>query len=79
MLVESLKKSAEAGEVVDVSEKVAHLAVDMTCRMLFGKIICDRFELCETIHEKAGILGAFNVADYIPFLGTIVFNSFLMS
>ncbi|KAK1371215.1 hypothetical protein POM88_037307 [Heracleum sosnowskyi] len=58
-----LVESPEAGEVVDVSQKVAHLAVDMTCRMLFGKSICDRFDLCETIHEMARILGAFNVAD----------------
>lgn len=58
-----LVESPEAGEVVDVSQKVAHLAVEMTCRMLFGKSICDRFDLFETIHEMAGILGAFNVAD----------------
>lgn len=38
-LVESLKEAAKAGEVVDVSEKVAHLAVDMKCRMLFRKAI----------------------------------------
>lgn len=50
---------------------MAHLAVDMTCRLLFGKTICDKFDLCVTIHEMAGILGAFNVVDYIPFFGAL--------
>ncbi|KAL1827574.1 hypothetical protein ACET3Z_005986 [Daucus carota] len=71
MLVESLKKSAGAGEVVDVSEKVAHLTVDMTCKMLFGEIIKDKCELNEIIHEMAEIMGAFNIADYVPLLGAL--------
>ncbi|KAK1357321.1 putative flavonoid 3',5'-hydroxylase [Heracleum sosnowskyi] len=71
LLVISLKKSARAGEVVDISKKVAHLTVDMTCKMLFGKVIDDNFKLNEIIHEMAEIMGAFNIADFVPLLGAL--------
>lgn len=71
LLVDSLKISARAGEVVDISMKVAHLTVDMTCKMLFGKIIHDSFKLNEIIQEMAEIMGAFNIADFFPLLGAL--------
>ncbi|KAL8089730.1 hypothetical protein AgCh_039281 [Apium graveolens] len=71
LLVNSLKKAAMAGEVVDVSKKVANLTVDMTCKMLFGKIMDDSFKLNEIIHEMAEIMGAFNIADFVPLLGAL--------
>ena len=69
LLVQSLKVAARTREVVDFSEKVARLIEDMTCRMLFGKSRDERFDLSKIIHELAEIAGAFNVADYVPFLG----------
>ncbi|WOH07109.1 hypothetical protein DCAR_0626538 [Daucus carota subsp. sativus] len=69
LLVQSLKVAARTGEVVDFSEKVARLIEDMTCRMLFGKSRDDRFDLSKIIHELAEVTGAFNLADYVPFLG----------
>ncbi|KAL8134973.1 cytochrome P450 CYP736A12-like [Apium graveolens] len=71
LLVESLKDAARKGEIVDVSEKVARLIEDMTCRMLFGKSRDDRFDLSEIIHELGEIVGAFNIADYVPVLGAL--------
>ncbi|KAK1361031.1 Cytochrome P450 superfamily protein [Heracleum sosnowskyi] len=71
LVVESLKKAAGGRVVVDVSEKVVRLIEDMTCRMLFGKSKDDRFNLSEIVHELAEVMGAFNIADFIPFLGAL--------
>ncbi|WOG93766.1 hypothetical protein DCAR_0313053 [Daucus carota subsp. sativus] len=71
LLVESLRRAAGAREVVDVSEKVTRLIEDMTCRMLFGKCRDERFDLRETIHDMGKLVGAFNIADYYPFLGAL--------
>ncbi|KAK1400153.1 putative flavonoid 3'-monooxygenase [Heracleum sosnowskyi] len=68
LLVESLKKAAKNREVVDVSQKMALLMEGMTCRMLFGKSRDKRFDLNAIIHELTIIVGAFNIADFIPFL-----------
>lgn len=71
LLVESIKRAAKAREVVDVSDKVTRLIEDMTCRMLFGKSRDDRFDLRETIHDIGKIVGAVNIADYVPLLGAL--------
>ncbi|KAK1400157.1 putative flavonoid 3'-monooxygenase [Heracleum sosnowskyi] len=68
LLVESLKKAAKNREVVDVSQKMALLMEEMTYRMLFGKSRDVRFDLNAIIHELTIIVGAFNIADFIPFL-----------
>lgn len=71
LLVQWLKEAAAAREVVDVTAKVAELIEDMTCRMLFGKRRDERFDLNWIIHELALLAGAFNIADYLPFLGPL--------
>ncbi|KAK1372909.1 putative flavonoid 3'-monooxygenase [Heracleum sosnowskyi] len=71
LLVESLKVAARDREVVDLSQKMALLMEDMTCRMLFGKSRDERFDLNAIIHELTIVVGAFNVADFIPFLGAL--------
>lgn len=71
LMVESLKPAAEARVIVDVSKEVSRLIEDMTCKMLFGKSRDDRFNLSEVLHELAEIMGAFNIADYIPILGAL--------
>ncbi|PSS08394.1 Cytochrome P450 CYP736A12 like [Actinidia chinensis var. chinensis] len=55
--------------VVDVTEVVERLIEDMTCRMMFGRCGDDRFDLTSVIHEGVTLMGAFNVADFVPFLG----------
>ncbi|KAK1372091.1 Ferulate-5-hydroxylase [Heracleum sosnowskyi] len=71
LLVESLKKAVAAGDVVDLSQKVKHLIQDMTWRMVFGKSTDKRFDLSHIIHEAAKLVGSFNIADCIPFLGSL--------
>lgn len=68
-LVESLKEAAVAREVVDLSEVVGGLIEDMTFKMLFGRSKDERFDLKGNIQELANVVGAFNVAEYVPFLG----------
>uniref|UniRef100_A0A2N9HJ88 Cytochrome P450 n=1 Tax=Fagus sylvatica TaxID=28930 RepID=A0A2N9HJ88_FAGSY len=70
-LVQSLKKSAEGDEVVDLSRKVCQLIEETTCRMVFGRSNDDRFDLKALIEEAMSLAGAFNLADYVPYLGAL--------
>ncbi|KAL8134969.1 cytochrome P450 CYP736A12-like [Apium graveolens] len=70
-VVEWLKNAAGTGQVVNVSEKVSRLIEDMTCRMLLGKSRDDRFNLTEVLNEMTKTTGAFNIADFIPFLAPL--------
>ena len=63
-----MKKAAEAGEVVDVSKKVGELIADMSCRMILGTNREESYHLKELVHEGFCLVGAFNVADYLPCL-----------
>ncbi|KAK7291445.1 hypothetical protein RIF29_06591 [Crotalaria pallida] len=68
-MVKSLKKAAEAREVVDLSEKVGELLQDMACKMILGRNKDHRFDLKGILLETMSISGAFNLADYVPWLG----------
>ncbi|CAN6584932.1 unnamed protein product [Malus baccata var. baccata] len=68
LLVQSLKVAAEAGEVVDLSEKVSDLIVGITYRMVLGRKNNDMFDLKGIIEEVMFLTGAFNISDYVPFL-----------
>ncbi|KAM1295921.1 hypothetical protein ACFX13_016084 [Malus domestica] len=68
LLVQSLKVAAEAGEVVDLSEKVGELVVGITYRMVLGRKNNDMFDLKGIIEEVMFLSGAFNIGDYVPFL-----------
>ncbi|XP_068650606.1 cytochrome P450 71AU50-like [Aristolochia californica] len=73
LFVQSLKDIADAGGVADVSAKVSSLTTDMTCLMVFGNKYADK-ELDErgfkaVIQEGMRLAAAFNIADYIPFVG----------
>ena len=70
-LVQSLKKAAAAHEVVDLSGKVCELNEETTCRMIFGRSSDDRFDLKKLIEEALSLAGAFNLADYVPYLGAL--------
>ena len=72
VLVQSLKQMAAAREVVNISKKVGELIEDMTHRMLFGR--CkdyQRADLKALVQETLILLGAFNIADFVPFLGAL--------
>ncbi|TKY44691.1 Cytochrome P450 CYP736A12 [Spatholobus suberectus] len=68
-MVESVKEAAEAGEVVDLSEKVGEVLRDMACKMVLGRNEDDRFDLKGILLETMSVSGAFNLADYVPWLG----------
>ena len=68
LLVQSLKVAAEAGEVVDLSEKVGELVMGITYRMVLGRKNNDMFDLKGIIEEVLFLAGAFNISDYVPFL-----------
>ncbi|CAN6584935.1 unnamed protein product [Malus baccata var. baccata] len=68
LLVQSLKVATEAGEVVDLSEKVGELVVGITYRMVLGRKNNDMFDLKGIIEEVMFLSGAFNIGDYVPFL-----------
>ncbi|KAK2991405.1 hypothetical protein RJ640_010869, partial [Escallonia rubra] len=76
LLVKWLKDAAVAREVVDVSEKVAGLIEDMTYKMLFGRSKDERFDLKGTIQEAMFMTGAFNIADFVPFLRPLDLQGF---
>lgn len=67
-LVEELRVAAVAGTTVDLTEKVAAVIEDMTYKMLFGRSKDERFDLKGTIQEAMFMTGAFNLADFVPFL-----------
>ncbi|KAM3703243.1 hypothetical protein ACB094_04G084700 [Castanea mollissima] len=70
-LVQSLKNAAAAHEVVDLSRKVCELIEETSCRMIFGRSRDDRFDLKAIIEETFYLAGAFNLADYVPYLGAL--------
>ncbi|KAM7479719.1 hypothetical protein LguiA_027932 [Lonicera macranthoides] len=66
--MEELREAAVAGTAVDLTEKVAAVIEDITYKMLFGRSKDERFDLKGTIQEAMFMTGAFNLADFVPFL-----------
>ncbi|MBA0767117.1 hypothetical protein Gotri_016064, partial [Gossypium trilobum] len=68
--IESLKEAAVAKEVVNISKKVGDLIEKMTLKMILGlHKKYEEFNLKELIEELTNLAGAFNLADFVPFLG----------
>ncbi|KAH6791332.1 hypothetical protein C2S51_006338 [Perilla frutescens var. frutescens] len=70
LAVDSLKRAAERGEVVDVSARVSGLVGDMNCLMVFGRKFDDR-DLDErgfkaVIDETTRVAAQPNLGDYFP-------------
>ena len=71
-LVQSLKKLAVTGEVVDISQKVGEVVEDMATTMILGQSKDnERYHLKEIAEEVMKVAGAFNLADYVPFIGVL--------
>lgn len=68
--VRRLVESAVAREVVDVGERVGELIEDIVFKMVVGKgkEKNKRYDLKEVIEEGAALCGAFNLADFVPYL-----------
>lgn len=75
LFIESLKEDARESLAVDLSAKVSSLAVDMSCRMVFGKKYEDK-DIDErgfkgVIQEGMKLAAVPNLGDYFPFLGVL--------
>lgn len=68
-MVKSLKNAAEAREVVDLTEKVGELVEEISCKMVLGRSKDHRFDLKAILQAIMSLSGAFNLADYVPWLG----------
>ncbi|KAL5544789.1 hypothetical protein UlMin_008573 [Ulmus minor] len=71
LLVERLKRAAAAREAVDVGLEVAEAIEDITYRMILGRKKDEKDDLKELIDEALHLAGAFNISDYVPFLGPL--------
>ncbi|CAK8537664.1 unnamed protein product [Lathyrus sativus] len=69
VLVKSLEKAALVGEVVNVSEAVENLVEDIIYKMILGRSKYEQFDLKKLVQEALVLIGAFNLADYVPWLG----------
>ncbi|KAK4280833.1 hypothetical protein QN277_012403 [Acacia crassicarpa] len=70
--VTSLERAAAAGEVVNISEVVGELVESMVYRMVLGRSTKDdSFNLKGLIKEATSLVGAFNLADYVPWIGVL--------
>ncbi|XVF50609.1 hypothetical protein PTKIN_Ptkin04bG0115200 [Pterospermum kingtungense] len=74
--IESLKKESSAQKVVNLSKKLGELIEDMTLKMILGHMKHDEFNLKELVLEVTSLAGAFNLADYVPFLGAFDLQGF---
>ncbi|PQQ11205.1 cytochrome P450 CYP736A12-like [Prunus yedoensis var. nudiflora] len=73
-VVESLRKAAAEGQVVDLSEKVGELIEGITYRMVLGSKNDDTFDVKGIIEEIMLLTGAVNIGDYLPFLSPFDFQ-----
>ncbi|KAK6118406.1 hypothetical protein DH2020_047823 [Rehmannia glutinosa] len=75
LLVNSLKRASDLGEIVDLSARVLGLSGDLNCLMIFGRKYADR-DLDEkgfkgVISEVMEVGGSFNLGDYFPYMGVL--------
>lgn len=68
-MVKSLKDASKAREVVDLSERVGEVLQDLACKMVLGRNKDDRFDLKGVLEETMSVSGAFNLADFVPWIG----------
>nr|KYP61589.1 Cytochrome P450 750A1 family [Cajanus cajan] len=66
-----LEKAAMNGEVVDLSEVVHNVVEDFVYKMVLGRSKDADFDLKGLIQNEHQLLGAFNLADYVPCLGAL--------
>ncbi|WJX63584.1 hypothetical protein P8452_48450 [Trifolium repens] len=71
ILVKSLEKAALVGEVVNISGVVENLIEDIMYKMILGRSKYEQFDLKKLVREGTILVGAFNLADYVPWLGAL--------
>ncbi|PIA63579.1 hypothetical protein AQUCO_00201135v1 [Aquilegia coerulea] len=71
-LIKDLREAAKSREVVDIGKKLGLAVEEMTYRMIFGdhrKHITESFKFKPCVQESLKLAGAFNFADFLPFIG----------
>nr|GLL17481.1 cytochrome P450 CYP736A12-like [Ipomoea trifida] len=66
--VKSIEAAAGGKEAVDLTAEVGRLIENVTYKMLFGCSNNDNHDLKLIVQEIVSLIGAFNIADYLPFL-----------
>lgn len=71
--VSGLRRAGVAREVVDLGERVGELIEEITLKMVVGKGKKEEmgFHLKTVIDEALVLAGAFNVADFVPYLSCL--------
>ncbi|KAK4280827.1 hypothetical protein QN277_012398 [Acacia crassicarpa] len=72
--VKSLERAAAAREVVNLSETVKDLIEETIYKMILGRGKDDRFNLKGLIKDQLSLIGQFNMADYVAWLGAFDFQ-----
>ncbi|XP_054787772.1 cytochrome P450 CYP736A12-like [Prosopis cineraria] len=70
MVKSSLEPAATIGEVVNLSEKVHQLLEDVVYKMVLGRSKDDQFDIKGLLSSCLSLTGAFNLADFVPWLET---------
>ncbi|CAJ1936916.1 unnamed protein product [Sphenostylis stenocarpa] len=71
LAVKSVEERAARGEVLDLSAVVQDLVENIVYKMVLGCSKHDEFDLKGLIQNGMNITGAFNVTDYLPWLGPL--------
>ncbi|CAN6584930.1 unnamed protein product [Malus baccata var. baccata] len=64
LLVQSLKKAVNVGEVVDMSNKVGGLVESIIYMMILGSKKDDLFDVKGIVEEIMSLIGSFHIGDY---------------
>lgn len=67
-LVEHLERAAQGREVVDISTHVGSVIERITYDMILGRGYAQKLNFKPCLQEGMELSGAFNIADYVPFL-----------
>jgi len=66
-----VEESAARGEALDLSGVVHDVVEDIVYKMVLGCNKHDEFDLKGLIQNGMNITGAFNITDYLPWLGPL--------
>nr|XP_043629503.1 cytochrome P450 CYP736A12-like [Erigeron canadensis] len=69
--VDEVRASSMNNKVVNLSEVASRLIEKMTFRMLFGKKSYKESGFHRVVEESSQVVGAFNLADYVPLLAPL--------
>ncbi|XP_040366343.1 cytochrome P450 CYP736A12-like [Rosa chinensis] len=71
VLVRKLKRAAEEGGVMDISETIGVMNEDITYRIVLGCKRNDMFNLKAIVEETLFLTGAFNISDFVRSLAAL--------